>query len=36
VKKEQQFDPDVIRAVEEKLRALVVADDHPTSGTETI
>lgn len=35
-KKEPQFDPEVLRAVEEKLRALEVDTDQPTSGPETV
>jgi hypothetical protein len=35
-KKEERFDPDVVAAVEAKLRALVVDDDPPTSELEAV
>ncbi|KAF2467687.1 uncharacterized protein BDR25DRAFT_291665 [Lindgomyces ingoldianus] len=34
VKQERQFNPEIVRAVEAKLRALAVDDDLPTSGAE--
>lgn len=33
VKMEPEFDPDIVRAVEEKLKALVVHEDPPAPGT---